>query len=382
MELKIDSEFKKLIPPLTEEEYQQLEQNIIKDGWRPNEYIILWNGIIVDGHNRYEISRKYNIEFNTKEKEFSSRDEVMLWIIENQLGRRNITPFARVELELRKKDILKAKAKEKQKMEGRLLGGNPTLRQKSAEGSMNTREEIAKKSKVSHDTVSKVEFIKANADEETISKVRAGVESINRIFTDLKKKNKREEIVKEFKEVPFPEGKKEYSIIYVDPAWKYFEGGNKNQSLHYKSMTIEEIKNLPVSDLAKEDSVLFMWVTFPILKESFEVIEAWGFKYATCGFVWVKKSKAGNTWHFGLGNWTRSNAELCLIATKGKPMRFSASVSQIIDTPVEEHSKKPDIVRDKIVELCGDLPRIELFARQKIDGWDSWGNEVVEEEIQ
>ena len=77
-----------------------------------------------------------------------------------------------------------------------------------------------------------------------------------------------------------------------------------------------------------------------------------------------------------MGTWTRANSELCLLATKGKPKRLSASVRSIIDTPIEQHSKKPDCVRDKIVELCGDLPRIELFARQKVEGWDCWGNEV------
>jgi N6-adenosine-specific RNA methylase IME4 len=141
-------------------------------------------------------------------------------------------------------------------------------------------------------------------------------------------------------------------------------------------MSIEEIKALKVSELADDDCILFLWVTFPILKDAFEVIESWGFKYSTCGFNWIKKNKSGEGWFFGLGNWTRSNSELCLIATKGSPLRFSASVSQIIDTPIQEHSKKPDCVRDKIVELCGDLPRIELFARNKTDGWDVWGNEV------
>jgi len=141
-------------------------------------------------------------------------------------------------------------------------------------------------------------------------------------------------------------------------------------------MSIEEIKNLPVSNLADDDCILFMWVTFPILPEVFSIMEAWGFRYATVGFNWVKRQKKGDGWFFGLGNWTRSNSELCLIGIKGHPVRQSASVSQVIDTPIEEHSKKPDCVRDKIVELCGDIPRIELFARQKAEGWDVWGNEV------
>lgn len=114
----------------------------------------------------------------------------------------------------------------------------------------------------------------------------------------------------------------------------------------------------------------------PKLNECFDVIKAWGFEYKTVAFTWVKRNKKSPSWFWGMGRWTRANGELCLMATKGKPKRISASVSQIIDTPIEAHSKKPDIVRTKIVELLGDLPRLELFAREKKEGWDVWGNEI------
>lgn len=116
----------------------------------------------------------------------------------------------------------------------------------------------------------------------------------------------------------------------------------------------------------------FIWATYPNLKDALEVIEAWGFKYKTVGFTWVKKNKKADSWFWGLGYYTRSNAEICLIATKGKPKVQSRSVHQVIDTPIEKHSKKPSCVREKIVSLMGNLPRIELFARQKVDGWDAW----------
>ena len=152
-------------------------------------------------------------------------------------------------------------------------------------------------------------------------------------------------------------------------------------------MTQEDIKNLPIHSLTDDDCILFMWVTMPKLNEVFDVIKAWGFEYKTVGFVWVKKNKIKDTPFMGMGRWSRANAELCLLATKGKPKRISASIHQIIDTlddyetpviysPIEQHSKKPDITRDKIIELCGELPRVELFARQKVEGWDAWGNEI------
>ena len=113
-----------------------------------------------------------------------------------------------------------------------------------------------------------------------------------------------------------------------------------------------------------------------MLQEALKVIESWGFKYKTIGFQWIKQNKSGKGFFFGLGRWTRGNSECCLIAVKGKPKRISNSVSQLVFSPLQEHSKKPDIVREKIVELIGDKPRIELFARQSVEGWDCWGNEV------
>jgi len=168
----------------------------------------------------------------------------------------------------------------------------------------------------------------------------------------------------------------QYNIIYADPPWQYFDGGYKNQSQHYNTMRVEELKQMPMDDIAAENCILFLWVTFPILDQVFDLIKWWGFDYSTVGFVWVKSLKDKTGFHFGLGNWTRSNVELCLIAKKGSIERKDASISQIIYEPAQEHSKKPAIVRDKIVQLVGDLPRIELFAREETDGWDVWGDEV------
>ena len=171
---------------------------------------------------------------------------------------------------------------------------------------------------------------------------------------------------------------KKYKIIYADPPWSYRDkalAGNRGACCKYPVMNIDDIKNLPVKDIADDDCILFLWVTFPKLNECFEVIESWGFNYKTVAFTWVKKYKNGGNF-MGMGRWTRSNAEICLLATKGKPKRVNAGVRQIIESVPEKHSKKPDIVRDKIVELCGDLSRIELFARNESVKWETWGNEV------
>ena len=170
---------------------------------------------------------------------------------------------------------------------------------------------------------------------------------------------------------------KKYSIVYADPPWSYSDKNcNGATGSHYKTMTLDDIKNLKVKEISKDDSVLFLWATYPMLKEALEVGEAWGFKYKTIAFQWIKLNRKNGKPFFGLGRWTRGNSECCLLFTKGKPKRVSSSVFQLIQTPIEKHSRKPNITRDRIVELMGGVDRIELFAREKVEGWDSWGNEI------
>lgn len=170
---------------------------------------------------------------------------------------------------------------------------------------------------------------------------------------------------------------KKYQIIYADPPWKYnINRGRGVAENHYETMGTEEICNLPICEMTEKDAVLFLWITFPQLPEAFQVIKAWGFTYKTVAFIWVKQNKSGKGFFFGLGHWTRSNAEICLLAVKGHPKRNSNKVFQLIVSPLEGHSKKPEEVRRRIVELMGNQSRLELFARQESPGWDIWGNEV------
>lgn len=173
-----------------------------------------------------------------------------------------------------------------------------------------------------------------------------------------------------------------YNIIYADPPWHYNDRRNNHTRFcggamaHYPTMKTKDICNLPVKDLADDNCILFLWATFPCLPDALQVMKAWGFTYKTLGFSWIKTNKVNKKPFFGIGYYTKSNCEVCLLGVKGKIKPVSNKVSSVIIADREEHSKKPDIVRDKIVELFGDLPRIELFARQKSLGWDSWGNEV------
>lgn len=186
---------------------------------------------------------------------------------------------------------------------------------------------------------------------------------------------------------------KKYQIIYADPPWDYKdknEGERKYGKItpYYNGMKTEDIGNLKINEISDKDCILFLWVTFPNLQEGLDVIKMWGFKYKTLGFSWIKVHEKERAqlllWEkeckpfFGIGHYTKSNCEICLIGMKGKlkALKKTDSISSLVVSPIRKHSQKPDEIRDLIVKFCGDIPRIELFARQKTEGWDVWGNEV------
>lgn len=185
-----------------------------------------------------------------------------------------------------------------------------------------------------------------------------------------------------------------FKIIYADPPWSYNDKLDPSRTLKYPTMSIEQIAALDVASLAADDCTLFVWATWPQLFDKFgnspvgKIIHFWGFEFKTCGFVWVKVNKLTEVNQaaffpadsfdvfWGGGHWTRANTEFCLLATRGHPKRVDASVHQVIYAPVGEHSRKPAETRTRIVKLMGDVARVELFARETVDGWHSWGNQV------
>jgi len=178
--------------------------------------------------------------------------------------------------------------------------------------------------------------------------------------------------------IPFPD--KKYQIIYADPPWEYTSKSippNREVINHYPTMNLNAIKKLPLRQIINKNCYLFLWVTSPNLDIGIDVLKFWGFQYKTVAFAWIKTNK-DKSFFMGLGGYTRSNIELCLLGVMGRLKRLNKGVRQLVVSKRMEHSKKPDEVRDRIVQLFGNLPRIELFARQKVNGWDSWGNEELE----
>lgn len=205
-----------------------------------------------------------------------------------------------------------------------------------------------------------------------------------------------------------------YGIIYADPPWSYRDrcvAGERGVEFKYDTMTVEQMCELDVAALAADDCALFMWATWPTLPDALRVMEAWGFRYSTAAFVWVKtrSTKKSETaarriirretkatphdalattdrmadagllmpsLHWGMGRSTRANTEPCLLGVRGRLGRVDAGVHQVVMSELRRHSEKPPEVRGLIERLMGDRPRLEMFARQRAGGWDAWGNQV------
>lgn len=378
MQLKVDEEFKALIPPLSGEERAGLEKSIIEEGCRDS--IVTWQGVIVDGHNRYEICTAHGIPFNVIEKDFADRDEAHDWIIDNQCSRRNISDAMRTHLQLQKSTYRMEQAKVA-RLEGNSRGGKSYDNCHMTSEPINVNKEVAEAVGVSEKTVSRVRQIEQHATPEVKEAVLAGTMSINEGYKRVraeKKKQERDKAIeeahtagKESRSIDLYDPPCKYRVIYADPPWSYNDKQNTGTlggaEKHYDTMPLEDICALPVP--STDEAVLFMWVTSPMLEDSFKVINAWGFKYKS-SFVWDKVSH-------NMGHYNSVRHEFLLIATKGS---CTPDVQRLHDSVVsikrEEHSRKPEEFRDIIDEIYPIGDRLEMFARTAPEGWDVWGNMV------
>lgn len=394
--ITIDSEFKELIPSLSSDEYQQLEANIKAEGCR--DALVIWAGknVLLDGHNRYEICQRHGLPYRTVEREFDSREDVQIWIIQNQFGRRNLTPFVRSELALKMKAAIAAKSEQ---------GKRNDFEQNFVQSSTpnRTNREVAKLADVSHETIRKVETVVTKAPEQIKQAARAGEISTHQAYEVTRALEQAPEPVRQKVEmqlqggiVPTPrdvkalvaEAKREekretvqeqawasgkYNVVYADPPWRYEHVKTENRAIEnqYPTMALKDICNLPVSELCADDVVLFMWATSPKLEEAMQVVKAWGFTYRTCA-VWVKDK-------IGMGYYFRQKHELLLVATRGNlPVPEPGDrLSSVIEAPRGRHSEKPDTFYEIIEQLYPNYPKIELFSRNVRTGWQGWGNEYA-----
>ncbi|WP_411845693.1 MT-A70 family methyltransferase [Roseibacillus persicicus] len=179
--------------------------------------------------------------------------------------------------------------------------------------------------------------------------------------------------------------RKKYRVIYADPPWRFrdkMHPGWKGVCHKYSTLRAKEIAALPVGELTAENCLLAMWWVPSQPEEALQVMKAWGFRLATMkGFTWVKRTRNGKR-AFGLGHYTRGNTECCLFGVKGKTgeLVVDRGISQLVEAPLREHSRKPDEVRENLELLTGAGNRIELFARSRHQGWDAWGNQAPAKE--
>jgi N6-adenosine-specific RNA methylase IME4 len=372
--LQIKEEFKKLIPALTAEEFKQLESNCLEEGIR--EKIITWNGFIIDGHNRYEIATRWNLDYETESKRFNNENDVREWMINNQFGRRNLSNYQRSVLALQLEEVFSEKAKEQQIRKPESVSVNSPK-----QIPIDTRKELAKVASVGEQTIARVKVIEAKANEETKAKLSTGEVSINQVYQDIKKEEKKEERDKKIEEVKakiesenLVTPDKKYHVIGIDPPWAYEEKGgfssadydseSNRGAVDYPTMTVEQIKKIELP--AADDCVLFLWTTHAFLKDSFDLVDEWGFKYKAT-LVWDKVK-------MGLGRTVRMQVEFCLIAVKGNPIINGSSERDIITEPRREHSRKPEAFYQMAERMCiGN--KLDYFSRQNRENWDHYGAE-------
>jgi len=392
--ITIDPEFAALIPPLSKEERDQLEANLLEHG-SARDALVVWNVddrlILIDGHNRFEICMRLGLLFDIEEIEFSDRNHAKEWIIRNQFGRRNLSAYVRTQLALQLEATIAARSRQ---------GERTDLLQNSAKSldRLDTREEVAKLANVSHDTVAKVKRIDAQGAPELVDVLKAGGASISAAaeVASLPVEEQREivakgeaEILKAAKEIRakkaqanaearaaikaqaivLPDGK--YQCLIIDPPWpieKIERDERPNQvGLDYPTMTIDELLALPVQDLAADDCHLYLWTTHKFLPYALRLAEAWGFRYQ-CLMTWIKNVG------FTPFSWMYST-EHVLFCRRGSLPLDRMGLRLDFQAKVREHSRKPNEFYD-LVSQASPGPRLDMFSREQHEGFEQWGLET------
>ena len=376
--MQIKDEFKKLIPALSVEEFKQLEQNCLSEGIR--EKIITWNGFIIDGHNRFEIATRWNLEYESESKRFKDENEVKEWMINNQFGRRNLSNYQRSVLALELESVFSERAKENLKTSTGGTNPRPLATLPKAE-TIDTRKELAKIADVKERTLGKVKVIEAKAPEEVKAKLRTGEVSINQAYQEIKKEEKKavrieliEQQIEDIEQGLLPELKGLFDVVSVDPPWPY-EGESKNVTSFdavgrrvanpYPEMSIEDIKKIEMPLM--NDAVVLLWTTHKFLPDAFEILKEWNLDYKAT-LVWNKEK-------IGMGAWFRMQCEFCIVGVKGKPYWENTTFRDILNEPRREHSRKPDLFFEMIEKITMGR-RLEYFSREKRNGWEVFGNDI------
>jgi N6-adenosine-specific RNA methylase IME4 len=383
-QLNINPVFRDLIQSLTADEFKQLEDNVLAEGIR--DAIVVWNDTIVDGHNRYQLAQKHSLQFDLHEVNFNSQDEAVLWIIDNQLGRRNLTDFVKLELQQKRADVLyeRGKSIKSEVAINRGFAGNQHTKVDDlsiidktcrTEPAHNTQKEIAESLNWSTGKVAQGQYVIKHAPEEVKEKLRAGELSMNEAYKAIKTEEKKaivQEQIQVLKEKEVQPSTGIYDVIVIDPPWQMEkierEVAPNQVGFDYPTMTIDEIKAMDLP--AEENCHVFMWITQKHHRHGFEIFDAWGVNFI-CEFVWHKN---GGFQPFGLPQF---NHEYVMYGRIGTPTFIDfKNFFTCFNANRTGHSAKPEEFYDTIRRVTAGK-RIDMFNRRKIEGYDTWGNQAV-----
>lgn len=379
-----------IFPLIEDAEFAKLMADVEAFGVR--EPIWLFEGKILDGRNRYRAAKAAGVSAQFRQFDGDAEKALdFVWSLNRTRRHLSASQAAMADAERNKLQnsyaALREAAKQRQIA---TLKQNASVPEQIPERKVNPEPQVKKgegdtrkkRAQVAGTNEKYIDLADKLVEErpDLAKEVKQGKKTLSQVSKELK----REAAVKtganiSAKNKELPAGERKYGVIYADPPWSFEtwsgEGKDRAAENHYPTMTQEQIEAMEVSRLAADDCVLFMWAVMPQLPEALAVIKAWGFEYKTAGFVWGKTNKDGETPSTGMGYWTRANAEICLLATRGKPQRIHADVNQLVLSPRMEHSKKPAEVAARIERLVPG-PYLEMFARSPRDGWDVWGNQA------
>ena len=371
--LKIDNDFRDLIPPLRLDERAELEASIQQDGCR--DPLTVWSGTVIDGHNRYEICTRLSVPFEVVEKEFDSKVDALIWIRRNQLARRNLTDDQRAinaerlrQLESQKVKSAAATARNLQRSKSDTVSDHEPDKKPKRD----TRKEMAENTKLPERKLRGAALvIKERPD--LADKVEQGEIKM----ADAVREIKRDEVVASLESVEAREQKAlegVYDVIVIDPPWpmqKIDRDERQNQvAFDYPTMSEAEMADLRMP--AADDCHMWLWTTHKFLPMALRLSEGWGFKYV-CTFVW---HKPGGFQPIGLPQY---NCEFALYCRKGSPKFLDTKAfPACFEAPRGGHSEKPEEFYDVVRRVTGGR-RIDIFNRRKIKGFDVWGKEACDE---
>jgi len=367
--MKINEDLKKLIQPLSIEEKEILTQSIKHEGCR--DALVVWDDTLIDGHNRYEICTAFDIPFNTINKEFENIEEAKQWMINNQLGRRNLTDGWKYELIQVKKALLMEKGKEKISNIQKQRHNNVSLSTIDKDTNHNSRNELSKDLSWSTGKVAMADKVWAQATPEVKEQIKAGETTFNQAYNAIKKQDRKIEIEKQKEDIR--QGRIELPIgvfenIVIDPPWSYgreYDPDGSRVANPYPEMNQESLKEIQIP--SSNDSILWLWTTHAFMLDARELLNTWGFTYKGM-IVWDKDS-------MGMGSWLRMQCEFCLLGIKGKPIWDVHNIRDIVRESRREHSRKPEsfyqMIEDNFIGR-----KLDYFSRSVRDGWEVMGNDI------